>query len=159
MPDDNRISAALADTAVTAINAAITDIRAKLPFLVSLTNEERSKMLKLGDGRLALDEDAHALMGDHPDFIPNFVDMAELEKDRALRAKVDEIRLALEALLNDIEGTEMLLGSEMLQAYLAFYSTAKEGAKRGAVGAQAVVDVLSKYFARTGKPAAPAKNG
>ena len=53
----------------------------------------------------------------------------------------------------------MLLGSEMLQAYLAFYSTAKEGAKRGAPGAQAVVDVLSKYFARGGKPAAAVKNG
>ena len=89
--------------------------------------------------------------------MPAFVDVPELEKDRTLRVKLDDIRLALDALVNDIEGTEMVLGSEMLQVYLAFYSTAKEGAKRGAAGAQAVVDVLSKYFARPGRPPAPPK--
>ena len=155
MPNDNRISAELSAAAVTAIRDAIGVIRTNLPFLVSLNNDERRTLPKLGDNRLALDEDAHALMGGHPDFVPAFVNLPELEKDRALRAKLDDIRLALEGLHNDVEGTEMVLGSEMLMAYLAFYANAQQGAKRGAAGSQAVVSVLGKYFARTAKPAAP----
>ena len=163
MPNDNRISAELSAAAVTAVRDAIAVIRTNLPFLVSLSTDERRTLPKLGDNRLALDEDAHALMGGHPDDVPAFVSLPELEKDRTLRAQLDDIRLGLEALHNDVEGTEMVLGSEMLMAYLAFYANAQQGAKRGAVGSQAVVSVLGKYFARTPKPAAtpavPAGNG
>lgn len=156
MADDNRISAALTSASVTAIQEAIQTIRTKLPFLLSLTNEERRKLPKLGDNRLALDEDAHALMLAHPDFVPAFFSLEELEKDRALRSQLDGIRLSLESLLNDVEGTEMELGSEMLLAYLAFYASAQQGAKRGVTSGQAVLDVLSKYFARSKAAATPA---
>jgi hypothetical protein len=156
MPDDNRISAELAASALTTIQQAVQTIRTNMPFLLSLTNEERRSLPKLGDNRLALDEDASALMGQHPQFIPAFVDMAELAKDRALRIQVDTVRLSLEALLTDIEGTEMVLGSEMLMVFLAYYANAKEGAKRGVAGAQTVVDTLGKYFARSSRTPAPA---
>lgn len=155
MANDNRISAELSAAALTAIRDAIAVIRTNLPFLISLTNAERRTLPKLGDNRLALDEDAHALMAGHPDFVPAFVSLPELEKDRALRAKLDEIRLALDDLHNDVEGTEMVLGSEMLMAYLAFYANAQQEAKRGAAGGQAILDVLGKYFARAGRPVTP----
>ena len=58
MPDDNRISAELTAAAVTAVEGAIATIRTNLPFLISLTNDERRRLVKLGDNRLALDEDA-----------------------------------------------------------------------------------------------------
>jgi len=156
MPNDNRISAELSAAAMAAIREAIAVIRANLPFLISLNNDERRTLPKLGDNRLALDEDAHTLMVGHPDFVPAFVSLPELEKDRALRAKLDDIRLALEGLHNDVEGTEMVIGSEMLMAYLAFYANAQQGTKRGVPGSQNIVSVLGKYFARSAKPAAPA---
>ena len=155
MANDNRISAELTAGALTAIQGAIATIRTNLPFLISLTNAERRTLPKLGDNRLALDEDAHALMASHPDFVPAFVSQPELEKDRVLRGQIDTIRLELEALHNDVEGTEMVLGSEMLMAYLAFYANAQQGAKRGAAGGQAVLDILGKHFARTSKQTAP----
>jgi hypothetical protein len=155
MSDNNRISATLPDPAMKAVMEAIQTIRTNLPFLISLTNDERRTLPKLGDNRLALDEDAYTLMQNHPDFVPGYLDQEELAKDRALRSQVDRIRVALEALHNDIEGTEMLIGSEMLMAYLAFYSNAQQAAKRGAAGGQAVVNTLGKYFARSPK-AAPA---
>jgi hypothetical protein len=156
MADDNRISAELTSVSVAAIHDAIQTIRAELPFLLSLTNDERRTLPKLGDNRLALDEDAHALMVAHPDFVPPFVSMEELEKDRVLRSQLDGIRLSLESLLNDVEGTEMELGSEMLLVYLAFYASAQQGAKRGVTSGQAVLDVLGKYFARSKAAATPA---
>jgi hypothetical protein len=156
MSNDNRISAELTPAAVTSIQNSVGSVRAQLPFLVSLSNDERRQLPKLGDNRLALDEDGWTLMNNHPSLVPGYVDLAELAKDRVLRAKLDEVRLSLQALLNDIEGTEMVLGSEMLMAYLAFYANAQQGAKRGVPGAQAIVDVLSKYFARKPRTPAPA---
>ncbi len=68
------------------VRDAIGVIRMNLPFLVSLSTDERRTLPKLGDNRLALDEDAHPLMGGHPDYVPAVVSLPELEKDRALRA-------------------------------------------------------------------------
>ncbi len=154
MPDDNRLSEVLPPAALSAIEAGFKMIRDNLPFLINLTPAERNALPKLGDGRLALDEDAYALMQKNPSLIPTYVDSAELDKDRALREALDGIRLQAQALFDDVEGTEMLAGNEMFNAYRAFYSNSKEAAKRGVSGAQTVVDVLSKYFARPGRPAA-----
>ena len=154
MADDNRIAATLSDASLTAVLEAIQTIRTQLPFLISLTNAERRALPKLGDNRLALDEDANTLMKDYPDFVPVYVDPEELAKDRKLRAQVDQIRVALETLHNDVAGTEMVLGSEMLMAYLAFYANAQQAAKRGVSGGQSVVNSLAKFFARS--PKAPA---
>lgn len=148
MPMNNRISTVLSAADLSAAEAAITNLRQKLPFLISLTADDRAKLLKLGDGRLALDEDAHTLMEDHPTLVPGYVDKAELEKDRTLRLQLDGLRLGVKALLDDIESTEMQLGAEMLQTYLGFYSNAKEAEKRGVPAAKTVVEVLSKYFSR-----------
>lgn len=153
MPANNRITAELSTADLSAAEASLSSVRQKLPFLISLTNGDRAKLLKLGDGRLALDEDAHALMEDHPTLVPGYVDMAELEKDRTLRQQLDGLRLAVKALQDDIESTEMQLGAEMLQVYLGFYSTAKEAEKRGVPAAKTVVEVLSKYFSRSQRPA------
>ena len=80
---------------LTSAEASITSARQKLPFLISLTSTERSKLLKLGDGHLALDEDAHALMEDPPTLVPSYIDKVELEKDRSLRQQMDGLRLSL----------------------------------------------------------------
>lgn len=155
MSNNNRISAVLAAADLSSAEASLTSARQKLPFLISLTTEDRSRLLKLGDGRLALDEDAHALMEDHPTLVPGYIDRAELEKDRALRQQLDGLRLAVKALQDDIESTEMQLGAEMLQVYLGFYSNAKEAEKRGVPAAKTVVEVLGKYFARSDRPSPP----
>lgn len=155
MSYNNRISAVLAPADLQTVESSLASARGKLPFLISMKSEDRSKLLKLGDGRLALDEDAHALMVEHPTLVPSYVDRVELEKDRVLRSQLDGIRLSLQALLDDIESTEMQLGGEMLQAYLGFYSNAKEAEKRGVPAAKTVVEVLGKYFTRTVQPVSP----
>lgn len=153
MSNIDRISYTLTAADLTAAEDSFAGVRPKLPFLLSLTAKDRAKLLKLGDDRLALDEDAYALMTDHPALVPSYIDMAELEKDRVLRQQIDGLRLLVEALLDDLVSTEMQLGAEMLQCYLGFYSNAKEAEKRGVPAANAVVDILGKYFARSSRPA------
>ena len=56
MPDDNRISATLADADKALILQKITEILALLPFLVNLTPDERQTFPKLGEKTLGFDE-------------------------------------------------------------------------------------------------------
>lgn len=156
MPSDNTISAEMTEAAVLAVNNAIDTIRANMPFLASLTNAERRTKSKLGDGRVALDEDAYTLMGQNPALIPAFIVMEEVTKDRNLRTQVDGIRLRLSSLCSDVDDTELVLGHEMLKAYLAFYANAQQATARGVTGAQTVVEVLSPYFARPPRNPPPA---
>lgn len=155
MPESNRISATLAAGAITAINGAIATIRTNLPFLMSLTPEERKKLPKLGDGRVALLEDALPLMVANPDLVPSYTQIAEVTKDGDLRDALDPIFNSIATLCQDVEDTEMIVGSELYNAIRGFYLNCREAAKRGVATAQAVVDVLAKYFARPGRPPTP----
>jgi hypothetical protein len=85
MPDDNRISASLTDANKTAILQKIADLRASLPVLVNLTPAERQQLPKLGGKTLGFDEKCASYMAQNPRLVPGFVDLAELDKDRALR--------------------------------------------------------------------------
>jgi hypothetical protein len=155
MPESNRISATLLAAAITAINGAIATIRTNLPFLLSLTIDERKKLPKLGDGRVALLEDAYPLMLGNPDLVPSYLDIAEVTKDRDLRNVMDPILNSIATLAQDVEDTETIVGSEIYNAIRGFYLNCQEAAKRGVVTAQAVVDVLAKYFARPGRTPKP----
>jgi len=46
---DNRVSARITPEDVAAVQAAISTIKEKLPFLIGLSKEERVSMLKMGD--------------------------------------------------------------------------------------------------------------
>ena len=155
MPESNRLSATLAAAAITAINGAIETIRTNLPFLLSLTTDERKALPKLGDGRVALLEDAFPLMVANPDLVPSYVDIAEVTKDHDLRVALDPILNSLGTLFQDVEDTEIIAGSELYNAIRAFYLNCQEAAKRGTTSAQAIVDLLAKYFARPGRTAKP----
>jgi hypothetical protein len=155
MPESNRISATLLAAAITAINGAIATIRTNLPFLLSLTIDERKALPKLGDGRVALLEDAYPLMLENPDLVPTYVDIAEVTKDHDLRNALDPILNSIGTLFQDVEDTEIIVGSELYNAIRGFYLNCQEAAKRGVATAQAVVNVLSKYFARPGRTPKP----
>ncbi len=49
MTDDNKVSATLTTANTTAIKDGIAAIRTLLPFLISLSNQDRMEMAKLGD--------------------------------------------------------------------------------------------------------------
>ena len=155
MPESNRISATLAAAAITAINGALATIRTNMPFLLSLTPEERKMLPKLGDGRVALLEDALPLMVANPDLMPSYIEIAEVTKDGDLRSALDPIFNSIATLSQDVQDTETIVGSELYNAIRAFYLNCQEAAKRGATTAQAIVDVLAKYFARPGRTPKP----
>ena len=86
MPDDNRLSITLSAADKADVLAAIVTIHAKLPFLLTLTDEERQGLAKLGDRTLDFDEKCALGMAMHPELVPGYVIVAKVIKDRTLRA-------------------------------------------------------------------------
>lgn len=155
MTDDNRISAVLTPEDIDAIKTALGIVRAKLPFLVSLTPQDRREIAKMGDKSIGFDEKCALYMKTHPEFLPGFVDIEEVLKDRALRGQILEFSSLLDTTSQNVDDTLMLVNRDIWMADLAYYQSVREAAKRGRPGAQAIYDDLSSRF--PGSSRQPAK--
>lgn len=157
MPDDNRISVEISAEDKTAILEAIATIRAKLPFLINLSPADRIALPKMSDKSLAFDEKAAGYMTTLPEFVPGYVDVAEVAKDRALREALADVARELSALASSMEDTQMVIASEIWMADLGYYQSVRLGAKRGIAGAKVAYDDLRTRFpGGTRTKAAPA---
>jgi len=156
MSDSNRISATLTDDDVTAILGAIDTIRTKLPFLISVSNEERGEIPKLGDKSMGFEEKCSSYMTSNPEFLPGFVPIAEVTKDRALLGKFMQFWPKLTTLCEDVADTKLVIGSEIYMADLAYYQNVRQGAKRGLPGADTIYnDLRVRFPGNSPQPPAP----
>lgn len=155
MSRDNRLSAQLDAGAIDTIRQSLATIRAQLPFLLSLTPQERKELPKLGEKTVGFDEKCVSYMQSNPEFLPGFIDTAEVDKDRALRSQLLLFAADLQGLAQQVEDSLTVLGSEILMADLAYYQSAREAARRGRAGAQGIYDDLRSRF--PGAAALPAQ--
>ena len=155
MTNDNRVSATILPADITAILAAIATIRSKLPFLIPVGAQERIELPKLGEKTIGFHEKCTAYMASNPEFIPPFVLPAEVGKDISLRDQFHQFLPQLVELYNLITGTEMVVGSEIYMADLAYYQSTREAARRGRPGAEAIYNDLQSRF--PGSPTQAAK--
>ena len=159
MSSDNLISAVLSNEDIQTIINAVGIVRGKLPFLASLTPQERQEMSKMGEKSMGFDEKCTAYMVSHPEFLPGFVDIEEVNKDRALRGQFLSFSGLVNTTNESIIDTLMLIGGDIWMADLAYYQSVREAAKRGRPGAQAIYDDLRSRFpgggARQAAAAAP----
>lgn len=131
---------------ITDINAAIQTIRTKLPFLISISNQERKEMAKLGDKSMGFDEKCAAYIGSNPEFLPGFVETAEVNKDRALRGRIMEFFPNLQTLCESVDDTLMVVNGDLWMADLAYYQSVRQAAKRGRAGADTIYNDLRTRF-------------
>lgn len=158
MSRDNRLSAALSTASIAAIGQALLAIRGELPFLLSLVPAERKELPRLGEKTVGFDEKCLHYMQSNPEFLPGFVQVDEVQKDRDLRAQLLRFNADLQSLAQQLDDTLTVLGSEVLMADLAYYQSAREAARRGRPGAEVIYQDLRSRFpgagAATAKPQA-----
>ena len=157
MSESNRVSAVLGDAEIAELRTQIAALRARLPFLVNLSPQDRKELPKLGDKTVGFDEKCQTYMESNPEFLPGFVDTAELDRDRALRSQM--LRIAPDLLLpaEQIEDTLTVLGSEIVMVDFAYYQGVREAARRGLPGAQLIYDDLRTRFPGPGRPSLKTK--
>jgi len=154
MPYSN-ISAVLSPADVSGINGALTAIETALPFLINLTEEERKTIYKMGpDAKSYVDKTKNYTVS-HPALIPPFASASEFVKDHDLWTALLPILARIKSLSEAIDDTMMGIGNEMMDFMTAYYSTAKEAAKRNVPGSGSVSGDLGEFFDRPDRPAAP----
>lgn len=156
MSNDNRVSATLSAQDASDILAAVKTIRAKLPFLTSLSAQERRDLAKMGAKSVGFDEKCVAYMQSNPEFLPGFVPLEEIQKDRDLRTQMMRFAAELDSLTQHVDDTLMLVSSEVWMADLAFYQNVRAAARRDRPGAKVIFDDLQQRFPGGGSGGAAA---
>ncbi len=158
MAYDNRVVAVLSDEDVTAIQTALATIRGALPFLVTLSGQERRELAKMGPKSVGFDEKCAAYMTNRAEFAPGFMDVNEVQKVRTLRSQMLRFTMELQTLAGCVDDTVQLVSSEAWRADLDYYKGVREAAKTGQAGAQDAYDDLRVRFPgpRSNRAAEPA---
>lgn len=151
MSNNNAISAILADQDAQDILTALSGIRSKLPFLVTLPAQERRALAKMGNKSVGFDEKCTAYMQSNPEFLPGFVNKDDVSKDRTLRTQMLRFAADFNALAQQVDDTLLAVSSEIWNADLAYYRNVRAAAGSDRAGAKLIADDLGSRFAAQGR--------
>ncbi len=143
---DTPVSVVITPDQKAAILGQIAGLKAALTFAIGLTDDQRRKMLKLGDKTVGFEQKCASYMASRPDLIPGFVDMNQLAQDRAGWTDVADLMHALFDVYQPLDDTEMVLSHQIYLPDLSFYQNVQLAAKRNVPGAQAIYDDLKTRF-------------
>jgi len=122
------------------------------PWYIQIEKEELKSMPKIADGRLPFVEKTADFSVSNPEFLPPFANVPEFQKDLKAYKDLREIVRPLRQVLENIENSMKVAGSEAWYAALNYYKSVQYHAKMGVPGAQTVLDELRPLFEAKNKP-------
>ncbi|WP_392479148.1 hypothetical protein [Nostoc sp. C110] len=147
------ITGSLTPADIQEIKTAFATIEAKLPFLVTLSVEERRKLFKMGDKSLAFVNTSLTAAQSNRDILPASFDVDEFVRDYQLAATLSELLIGLRQLTEQVDDTLMAVGSETMSSSLTVYDYVKTAAKK-TPGLKTIAEQLGERFkAIKSKPA------
>ncbi|BAY48166.1 hypothetical protein SAMD00079811_57860 [Scytonema sp. HK-05] len=150
------ITASLSPEDMQQIKAALQTIQKKLPFLITLSTEERRRLFKMGDKSLAFVNNSLTAAQSNPDILPASFDLEEFVRDYQLAATLTELLIALRQLSEQVDDTLLAVGSEAMSSSLTVYGYVKTAAKK-TPGLKRLAEQLGDRFkAIRNKPVKPA---
>ena len=109
----------------------------------------------MGDKSVGFDDKCQGYMGSNPEFLPGFIQLAEIVKDRNLRAQMLQFVPQLRVLMDALEDTLTVVSSEIWMADLAYYQSVREAARRNRPGAELIYNDLKARFPGSPTPIEP----
>jgi len=156
MAGENLVSIKIPTEQVEEIRNLLKQVEEALkPYLIALSPTQKKELPKMGDRTVPFINKILQYIDTNPEFVPTFMDAAEMKTDVAAVNTLMEFfqRVSqLHGLLND---TISLSGSEAYQAGLKFYGNLKQSARAKVPGAQVIFDDLKTFFAKTSAKAEP----
>jgi hypothetical protein len=149
------INAALSDAELQAIKQAIATIQQNLPFLITLSADERKRLYKMGDKRLAFVQNSLNAAQSNRNILPASFDLDGFANDYRLTSSLSELLMLLRQLTEQVDDTLMAVSSESMSSSLTVYDYVKTAAKK-TPGLKAIAEQLGTLFkAMKTKPAKP----
>lgn len=151
---ESKMQLALSEADRTAVNEAIAVLSNTLgPQLRTLIPSERRTLPKMGDGTEPFVLKAMEYAKSNPEFLPPFVSVEALELDVKAVATLNNLVRPLRQLVDSLEDSIMLAGSEAYTASLSYYNSVKQGLKMSAPGAESIYNDLKQRFEKQGQKA------
>ncbi|MEH2448708.1 MAG: hypothetical protein V7K18_23880 [Nostoc sp.] len=144
------IAAALSPQDIQEIKAALQTVQKKLPFLITLSTEERRKLVKMGDKSLAFVNNSITAAQSNREILPATFDVEELVQDYQLAAALTELLISMQQLTEQVDDTLMAVGSEAMTSSLTVYDYVKTASKK-TPGLKSVAEQLGERFKAIGK--------
>lgn len=126
----NLISTSISQEQINEILAAIDRINAKLPTLVTLSNEELSSLPKVSYKNIDFIHEVLDFVDTYPELVPPDIDVQEIRKDVKLIESLTKILIPIKKLVKKLEDSAILAGSEAYIPSLAIYNSVKAGTAR-----------------------------
>jgi hypothetical protein len=125
MAQINQISLTIPEADLTEITASINTLRTKLlPYLKTLSPEERQELPKMGDKTVSFVQKTVEYCRQNSDLVPQFLDVNELAVDVKTVEAIRALYQPLLQITDSLSDTMTLAGSEAYMASLMFYSSA-----------------------------------
>lgn len=153
MPYQN-IDASVSAADVKAIKDAFAVVLEKLPFLVTLTAEERKSTFKTGPDRLSFVTTCATAAEANPTIFPASFDTAAFQKDVALFAVLTELGALVDSIASQIDDTRVAVGGEAMQQSSLVYKYVQTAAKT-MPGLKPLTEQLGQQFQKAGKAKEP----
>ncbi|MDZ8095054.1 MAG: hypothetical protein RMZ42_24400 [Nostoc sp. DedQUE05] len=146
------IAATLSPQDIQEIKAALQTVQKKMPFLITLSTEERRKLVKMGDKSLAFVNNSITAAQSNREILPATFDVEELVQDYQLAAALTELLISMQQLTEQVDDTLMAVGSEAMTSSLTVYDYVKTASKK-TPGLKTVAEQLGERFkAIKGRP-------
>lgn len=99
------IAASLSPQDIQEIKAALQTVQKKMPFLITLSTEERRKLVKMGDKSLAFVNNSITAAQSNREILPATFDVEELVQDYQLAAALTELLTSMQQLTEQVDDT------------------------------------------------------
>jgi hypothetical protein len=113
-----------------AIKLKFDGLKADMPFLITLTSEERKKLRTIGPNRLSYVTEVNLTSNSHSPALAADFNLAEFNKDKTGYTDLAELRTWAEQLMESIDNTMMALGAELMKQTDTAYGYLKIHAKK-----------------------------
>ncbi|MFN6562725.1 MAG: hypothetical protein RMY28_023425 [Nostoc sp. ChiSLP01] len=144
------ITGSLSPQDIQEIKAALQKVQQKLPFLVTLSADERRKLVKMGDKSLAFVNNSITAAQSNREILPATFDVDELVRDYQLATALTELLISMQQLTEQVDDTLMAVGSEAMTGSLTVYDYVKTASKK-TPGLKTVAEQLGERFKAIGK--------
>jgi hypothetical protein len=151
---NQNIDAAVSGSSIQTIKDALDVVKNNLPFLITLSAEERKSILKAGPDSLSFVTNARTASADYPQALPGSFDTAAFQRDCDLFAALTELQTLTESVVSQIDDTRLAVGGESMRQAMQAYEYFKTASKT-TPGLKPVVDQLAERFKRSGTPEPP----
>lgn len=144
---ENKISFALSSEEQSLVDQSLETLKSVLePKLITLMASDKQELPKMGDKTLAFVEKSLDYATMYPGFMPGFIDVPEAKIDLESVKALRQILRPLERIVNELDDTMTLAGSEAYSSSLSIYKVLKNAASMGQSGAAEASAELKNRF-------------